>query len=48
MELRKKQEFDRRKQMERDRKKNKVLAHKKVVSRVIAKQYLKGVKENSY
>jgi hypothetical protein len=36
-ETRKKQEFERRKQTEREKKKNKMLAHKKIVSRVIAK-----------
>ena len=47
-EQRKKQEFERRKQLERDKKKNKVAGHKKIVSRVIAKQYLNQAKPNSY
>jgi hypothetical protein len=46
--MRKKQEFERRKQIERDKKKNKVNAHKKIVSRVIAKKYNHGIKDNSY
>jgi hypothetical protein len=32
-ELRKKQEFERRKQNEREKKKNKIAAHRKIVSR---------------
>ena len=47
-ELRKKQEFERRKNEEREKKKNKVLEHNKIVARQIAKQYLKGAKDNSY
>ena len=35
--MRKKQEFERRKQIERDKKKNKIGAHKKIVARAIAK-----------
>lgn len=36
-EIRKKQEFEKRKANEREKKKNKVAAHKKVVCRMIAK-----------
>ena len=34
--------------MERDKKKNKVLAHKKIVSRVVAKQYVGDLKGHAY
>ncbi len=47
-EQRKLQEFERRKQNEREKKKNKIAAHKKIVSRMIAKKYNFGMKENSY
>lgn len=47
-EMRKKQEFERRKQNERDKKKNKVAAHKKLVARVIAKKYNTGMKDYVY
>jgi hypothetical protein len=47
-EVRKKQEFEKKKANEREKKKNKVAAHKKVVSRMIAKQYNKGIKDNTY
>jgi hypothetical protein len=42
------QEFERRKQNERDKKRNKVAAHKKIVSRTIAKKYMNGTKDNTY
>mmetsp|Transcript_26407 Transcript_26407/g.25560 ORF Transcript_26407/g.25560 Transcript_26407/m.25560 type:complete len:123 (+) Transcript_26407:481-849(+) len=47
-ELKKKQEFEKRKQMVKDKKKNLIMGHKKVASRVVSKQYLKNIKENSY
>ena len=47
-EVRKKQEFEKRKANEREKKKNKVAAHKKVVSRIIAKKYNQGMKDNAY
>lgn len=47
-ELRKKQEFERRKQNEREKKKNKITAHRKIVSRTIAKQYISGMKDLAY
>lgn len=34
--------------MERDKKKVRVNAHKKVVSRIISKKYLGGLRENGY
>lgn len=46
--MRKKQEYERTKQTEREKKKNKILAHKKIVSRVISKQYNAGVKDHVY
>lgn len=46
--MRKKQEFERRKQIERDKKKNKINAHRKIVARTIAKKYNQGIKDNSY
>jgi hypothetical protein len=46
--MRKKQEFERRKQSEREKKKNKIMAHKKIVSRCIAKQYNDGIKDHVY
>ena len=47
-ELRKKQEFERRKQNEREKKKNKIGAHRKIVSRQISKQFVAGMKDLSY
>lgn len=47
-EMRKKQEYERIKQTEREKKKNKILAHKKIVSRSIAKQYNAGVRDHVY
>lgn len=43
-EQRKKEEFERRKNNEREKKRLRVLAHRKVVSRVIAKKYLDNLK----
>lgn len=43
MEQRKLQEFERRKALERERKKNKVAAHRKICSRTIAKSYSSGL-----
>ena len=47
-ELRRKQEFERRKNNEREKKRLRILAHKKVVSRILAKSYLNKIKQNSY
>ncbi len=48
MEQRKLQEFERRKALERERKKNKVAAHRKIVSRAVAKNYLSSLTTLSY
>lgn len=47
-ELRKKQDFERRKQNERDKKKMRIAAHKKLISRVISKKYHNGMKDLAY
>jgi len=47
MEQRKLQEFERRKALERERKKNRVLAHRKICSRGIAKGFLANMKSSA-
>ena len=43
--MRKRQEFERRKQNEREKRNNKIAAHKKLVARAIAKRYNTGMKD---
>ena len=47
MEARRLQEFERRKALERDRKKNKIAAHRKICSRGIAKDYASGLRSSA-
>jgi hypothetical protein len=47
MEQRKLQEFERRKALERDRKKNKIQAHRKICSRLLSKGYMSGLKNSA-
>ena len=47
-EARKKQDFEKRKNNERDKKRIRILAHKKLISRVISKKYNDGMKDNAY
>ena len=47
-EMRKKQDFERRKQHEREKKKNKILAHKKLAARHISKRLFVGMKGGVY
>ena len=46
-EIKKRAEFDKKKQSEKEKKKNRMYAHKKVVSRQIAKQYIRDSKSNT-
>ena len=48
MEQRKLQEFERRKALERERKKNKIAAHRKIVSRTIGKGYMASITESAF
>lgn len=48
MEQRKLQEFERRKALERERKKNKVAAHRKICARTIAKSYMGSVTQCAF
>ena len=48
MEARKVQEFERRKALERERKKNKVAAHRKICARNIAKGYMNTVSKCAF
>jgi hypothetical protein len=48
MEQRKLQEFERRKALERERKKNKIAAHRKIVARTIAKSYMGNISGATY
>ena len=41
-------EFEKLKQNAREKKKNRQLAHRKVISRKVAKNYLAGLRENTY
>jgi hypothetical protein len=43
MESRKLQEYERRKALERERKKNRVAAHRKICSRTVAKNFVDGM-----
>jgi hypothetical protein len=43
MEQRKLQEFERKKALERERKKNKIAAHRKVCARTLAKSYMSNI-----
>jgi len=47
MEQRKLQEFERRKALERERKKNKIAAHRKIVARTIGKGYMVSITESA-
>ncbi len=47
LEQRKLQEFERRKALERERKKNKIAAHRKVCSRGIAKGYINSLRSSA-
>ena len=47
MEGRKLQEFERRKALERERKKNKIAAHRKICSRFISKGYIGNLKSSA-
>lgn len=42
------EDFMKLKQNMREKKKNKQLAHRKIVTRVVAKSYLSGLRENTY
>lgn len=46
--MRKKQEYERKKNLEREKKKNRIAAHKKFCSRQIAKKYNHGMKDHVY
>jgi hypothetical protein len=48
MEQRKLQEFERKKALERERKKNKIAAHRKVCARTIAKSYMSNISKCSF
>ncbi len=48
MEQRKLQEFERRKALERERKKNKIAAHRKICSRGLAKGYMGNLKTSAF
>ena len=47
LEARKLQEFERRKALERERKKNKIAAHRKICARTIAKGYMGNLKTSA-
>ena len=47
-EARKKADFDRRKKAEREKRKNRIQCHKKVVSRQISQDYLENQKNHVY
>ncbi len=48
MEQRKLQEFERKKALERERKKNKIAAHRKVCARTLAKSYMSTIRSCSF
>jgi Radial spoke protein 3 len=48
MEQRKLQEFERKKALERERKKNKIAAHRKVCARTLAKSYMSNIQKCSF